>query len=239
MPTEMRPLLTTLGLLAALALASGCGGEDSDTATTAAEPPPAPSATEPTAATTAPEPAGSGEGGPEDQNGSGSGDQGGQELTAPPSGGLAEKAKPDTKGFEVPPGGDDSIQTFGSEPEETEEEEILAAMGTFLRALANKDYPAICEGISDANRAQLEKLMELKKETGGCPTFLEKLLVGPNSEARAAAEGTVHQVRVEGENAFILFTPREGKASYFVMKRDAEGWKSTSIAAGVPFDPLG
>jgi hypothetical protein len=112
-------------------------------------------------------------------------------------------------------------------------------MASFLRAMANDDYPALCAGLSEANRAQLEQLIKLKKGEFGndCPSMLEKLLVGPNSEARKAAEGTVYQVRVEGENAFILFTPLGGTASYFVMKHDPDGWKSTSLSAGTPFDP--
>jgi hypothetical protein len=111
-------------------------------------------------------------------------------------------------------------------------------MASFLRAMANDDYAAICAGISASNRAGLEQLTKLKKEAGtDCPSLLKTLLVGPNSEARKAAEGTVYQVRVEGENAFILFTPLGGTASYFVMKRDPDGWKSTSLGVGTPFDP--
>jgi len=111
-------------------------------------------------------------------------------------------------------------------------------MAAFLRAMASRDYAAICEGLSESNRGQLEQLAKLKKELGsGCPAILEKVLVGPTSEAKAAAEGTVYQVRVEGENAFVMFTPRGGTASYFVMKHDPDGWKSTSISPGVPFNP--
>ena len=156
-----------------------------------------------------------------------------------PSGpGLAEKAKPDTKGFKAPPGGDNSIQTFGGEAESSEEKEITTAMASFLRAMAARDYNAICDGLSEANIGQLEQLMKLKKEAGtDCPSVLKSLLVGPTEEAQKAAEGTVYQVRVEGENAFVMFTPVGGTASYFVMKHDPDGWKSTSLSSGTPFDP--
>ena len=233
----MRALLTALALLGIAAIAQGCGGGDS-------------SATETTAAageaTSAPGQGAGAKGGeapgakgPKGEAGSGQGSGGGESTAAGPHGpGLGEKAKPDVKGFKVPPGGDDSIQTFGEEAESSEEEEITAAMAAFLRALANRDYPAICEGLSESNRGQLEQLAKLKKELGtDCPSILEKLLVGPTDEPRKAAEGTVYQVRVEGENAFILFTPLGGTASYFVMKHDPDGWKSTSVGAGVPFNP--
>ena len=82
--------------------------------------------------------------------------------------------------------------------------------------------------------------MKLKKEVGtDCPTVLKSLLVGPTDEAQKAAEGTVYQVRVEGENAFILFTPLGGTASYFVMKHDPDGWKSTSLSSRDPVQPGG
>jgi hypothetical protein len=231
----MRAALTALALLGILALAAGCGGGDSDSATTATGAS-APAVEGGEGGTTT---AAEGSGGAKDGGGAGAGSAGQGGGAAPPSGsGLTEKAKPDVKGFKVPPGGDDSIQTFGEEAESSEEDEILAAMASFLRAMANDDYPAICAGLSEANRTQLEQLAKLKKELGSdCPSLLQKLLVGPNSEARKAAAGTVYQVRVEGENAFILFTPLGGTASYFVMKHDPDGWKSTSLGVGTPFNP--
>ncbi len=111
-------------------------------------------------------------------------------------------------------------------------------MASFLRAMADRDYAAICEGLSEANRGQLEQLAKLKKEIGtDCPSILKAILVGGSSEARKAAEGTVYQVRVEGDNAFVMFTPVGGSASYFVMKHDPDGWKSTTLSPGVPFNP--
>jgi hypothetical protein len=34
-----------------------------------------------------------------------------------------------------------------------------------------------------------------------------------------------------------MFTPVGGTASYFVMKHDPDGWKSTSLSSGTPFNP--
>jgi hypothetical protein len=233
----MRALLTALALLGIAAIAPGCGGGSSETtetgaaaeATTAGE----------TAATGTGSEAGAGQG-PNEAKGpaQGAGEGGSSSGGGPHGPGLAEKAKPDTKGFKAPPGGDNSIQTYGEEAESSEEEEITTAMASFLRALANRDYPAVCEGLSESNRGQLEQLAKLKKEIGSdCPSILKSLLVGPTSEAQKAAEGTVYQVRVEGDNAFVMFTPLGGTASYFVMKHDPDGWKSTTLSSGVPFNP--
>jgi hypothetical protein len=220
-----------------LAISQGCGGGDSTATETAAS--------GPAETTTAGQGTGSGaeaEGGSAKKNGNGNGNGGNDEGSSTGAGatgpGLTEKAHPDTKGFKPAPGGDNSIQTFGEEAETSEEEEITTAMASFLRAMAARDYPAICEGLSESNRGQLEQLAKLKKEIGSdCPSILKALLVGPTSEAKKAAEGTVYQVRVEGEDAFVMFTPLGGTASYFVMKHDPDGWKSTTLSSGVPFNP--
>jgi hypothetical protein len=236
----MQRLLTALALLGILAVAQGCGGGGSSTTETSA-------AEAPTAST------GQGAGGSSEAGaGNGQSTEGGAKAKSKGSGqgnaagngggphgpGLAEKAKPDTKGFKVPKGGDNSIQTYGEEAETSEEKEITTAMASFLRAMANRDYPAVCEGLSESNRGQIEQLAKIKKELGtSCPEILKAVLVGPTDEAQKAAEGTVYQVRVEGENAFVMFTPVGGTASYFVMKHDPDGWKSTSLSPGVPFNP--
>ena len=232
----MRRLLTALALVGILAIAQGCGGGDSTSTETAAS---APAETTASGQST-----GSGaeaEGGSADKGGNGNGNGGGEGSSSGGGAngpGLTEKAHSDTKGFKAPPGGDNSIQTFGAEAETSEEEEITTAMASFLRAMAARDYPAICEGLSESNRSQLEQLAKLKKEIGSdCPSILKALLVGPTSEAKKAAEGTVYQVRVEGEDAFVMFTPLGGTASYFVMKHDPDGWKSTTLSSGVPFNP--
>ena len=240
----MPRLATALALLGILAFAVfGCGG-GSDTTSSSTDGGSGSTTTttgQGSSTDTADKEGGSeSKGSKEDTNGKGgSGSQEGSGSAGGPTGpGLAEKAKPDTKGFKAPPGGDNSIQTFGGEAESSEEKEITTAMASFLRAMAARDYNAICEGLSEANIGQLEQLMKLKKEAGtDCPSVLKSLLVGPTDEAQKAAEGTVYQVRVEGENAFVMFTPVGGTASYFVMKHDPDGWKSTSLSSGTPFNP--
>ena len=239
----MPRLATALALLGILAFSVfGCGGGGSDTTSSGSDGGSSSATTteQGSSADTADKEGGSGsKGSKNEKNGGGSEEGGGGSSSEGPHGpGLAEKAKPDTKGFKAPPGGDNSIQTFGGEAESSEEKEITTAMASFLRAMAARDYNAICDGLSEANIGQLEQLMKLKKEAGtDCPSVLKSLLVGPTDEAQKAAEGTVYQVRVEGENAFVMFTPVGGTASYFVMKHDPDGWKSTSLSSGTPFNP--
>lgn len=232
---------TALALLSALLLgavfvAYGCGG-DSDT-TAGGE-------TTSTAAKNGAE--GTGSGGKQnnggkagDQNGPGGGGGGNQGG----GGGGAhqnfnrEPTQKEVEDFKAPPGGDNSIQTYGDVVEGGEEEEIVTTMRAFFRAIANLDYPAICNGLTASNRQSFEKLLKLKKEEGTCETLLESLLQKAAApEARRAANGVVYQVRSEDDNAFVLFTPEDGTASYFVMKKEGDAWKATGLSTGTPFDP--
>jgi hypothetical protein len=213
-------------------LAAGCGGSgDSTTDTTAG------SETSGTAF--------------EGQNGGGSGsgatkttanrssqsDNGSSQSESEGSGGGGN-AKIDPAEFKAPKGGDNSIQTFGDEAEGDEKDVVVNAMRSFLRALAASEYQKVCDGLTSANLKQLEIYLKLKKEQGDCADVLSKILIGGTDEAKRAANGAVYQVRIEGENAFVLFTPEGGTASYFVMKQENGEWKSTTVSTGTPFDPL-
>jgi hypothetical protein len=223
----MQKTLIAVALAACLAFfAVACGGGDSSDTTNSIADTPEPKATQ-GVETTKSKPESKSQ---KDRQGSGS-SQGGSE----PSGSKSEAAE-----FKAPPGGDDSIQTYGSTLEGDEKEAIVTAMRSFFRALAATDYPTICAGLTNANREQLKLfLKQLKKQQGGCEDVLAKLQISRAApEAQKAARGAIYQVRVEDDTAFVLFTPAGGSASYFVMQKEDGDWKSTSLASGVPFDPL-
>jgi hypothetical protein len=139
--------------------------------------------------------------------------------------------------FKAPPGGDDSIQTFGEEAEGDEKDEVVAAMRSFFRALASGDADRVCAGLSSGNLKQFELFLKAQKKEGDCTTVISGFLGRQKGEAERAGNGQVYQVRVEGENAFVMFIPEGGSPSYFVMKREDDEWKSTSVSTGTPFDP--
>jgi hypothetical protein len=57
-------------------------------------------------------------------------------------------------------------------------------------------------------------------------------------EVTRAARGVIYQVRVDGETAFILFTPRgSGDPSFFVMKYEDRYWKATGVSPGSRLNP--
>jgi hypothetical protein len=138
----------------------------------------------------------------------------------------------ETEAFRAPAGGDSSVQTFGSAVSSSERTEVVVAMRSFLRSVAATDYPEICAGLTAAAIREVENL------SGGsrsCPAVLEAIMAprrvsGP--EAMAAVRGRVYQVRMEDGVAFVLFTPRGGRPSFFVMKREEGKWRATGVAPG-------
>jgi hypothetical protein len=229
---QMKGVIAVLALVACLAFAlAGCGSDDSNSTDQAA--------TTGGTETVAGGPVSGGAsgdsngGGGEDQtgsqgNGSDSGDNAGQPRLSEEK--LAEE-------FKAPPGGDDSIQTFGEEAEGEEEDEVVAAMRSFFRALASGDADRVCAGLSSGNVKQFELFLKAQNKEGDCTTVLSKFLGRQKGEAERAVNGQVYQVRVEDENAFVMFIPEGGSPSYFVMKREGDEWKSTSVSTGTPFDP--
>ena len=141
------------------------------------------------------------------------------------------------KEFEPKPNADNSIQEFGDEQEGEERSEVIDAMFAFFRAMANSDHKAICNGLTSSNVEQLETFLKLKDKQGTCETVLEEVLRAQTPEAKRAANGTVYEVREEDGNAFVLFVPQGGVASYFVMKDENGAWKATSVTTGTPLDP--
>jgi hypothetical protein len=225
---------TAFALVACLALAiGGCGGSGDSTTDTSG-------GTETSGSATAQQGGGSGSGAtkPGADNGSQSGGGSSQTAADNGSGGGGGNARIDPAEFKAPKGGDNSIQTFGEEVEGDEKDAVVSAMRSFLHALAASEYQKVCDGLTSANIKQLELYLKLKKEQGDCPAVLSKILIGGTDEARRAANGAIYQVRIEGENAFVLFTPEGGTASYFVMKNEDGAWKSTTVSTGTPFDPL-
>jgi hypothetical protein len=169
---------------------------------------------------------------------------GGSGSTTSSEGSATSSAGPPTAQAEAPStgngaeGGDNSIQTYGAAADGAEKAMIANTAFSFFRALADRDYTKVCAGLASANRKALKAFPKLKhKQGGGCATVLSTLLGTMGPEARKAANGTLTAVRVKGDTAYDLFSPRGGVASYFVLKREGGAWKAISLAPGMPLNP--
>ncbi len=229
-------LFSWFALLAAVALvavAAGCGGGGSTTSSSTQASTPA--------TTTAPEQGPEGEGskpsGGGGEEGSGSGGGGSEGGSAGDSAKTAQLKQQISKEETEP--GDHSIQEFGSEASEEEEEAVVSAMHTFIVALASQNYAGVCSGLAKSNREQLEKYIQATKGTKtGCAAVLKKLVVPAGAaEAKKSLNPTIGRVRIGEGSAFVLFKPAGGKLNYFVLKEEDGEWKSVSLSAGTPFAP--
>ncbi len=228
----MKLPFAALALIVSFAVLAGCGDDD-DSATTTTDGSPAATA----------EPTGQDGAAPDGdrKNAAQAGGRGGGDAAGGNGGGSGEtdeeRLARAEREFRPEKGGDNSIQEFGEEQDGEEKSEVEDAMFAFFRAMASGDHKAICDGLTRANVEQLETVLNLKDKQGSCETVLEEILNAQTSEAKKALNGTVYQVREEDGNAFVLFVPEGGVASYFVMKSEDGTWKATSVTTGTPLKP--
>lgn len=133
------------------------------------------------------------------------------------------------------PGGDNSVQEYGSEVEGTEFEQAAEALHGFHDARAQRAWRAACSYLSDRAVASLEEVAALVERSAGasCADGLElstkptalKLL---RSEARQINVGSL---RAEGERGFLLYRGTEGAIFAISTEREDGEWKLGSISA--------
>ena len=105
-------------------------------------------------------------------------------------------------------GGDNSIQEFGEESDESELEEAAEAVHGFLVARASGDWEGACDALSKAMTEQLAQLAKSSTSLGGkgCAAFLQaftsKLSASEWQEATTVDAGSLRQ---EGEQAFLIY----------------------------------
>jgi hypothetical protein len=135
--------------------------------------------------------------------------------------------------------GDSSIQRYGGAAEGSEKAAVIAGAHGFLAAMASADYAGMCAHLAAGNRRELEAFGEgQSSSSAGCAAALKTLLSpGVAKEARAAAAAPITSVRIKGDTAFAIFTPKGGPASFLVVKREGDSWKSISVTPGTPLEP--
>lgn len=226
---------TLVAVLTALLLAAGplaCGGDDDASSTTAAQTPTAKAA-----------------GGEESRGGDAKADDGtkaagssGDDAGSSGDGGsdFVPKRHEDSAGgseqYRVK-GGDNSVQEFGAEAESSEFEAAAQALHNFLDARAAGDWDAACEYMSEATVASFERLAARGEQGGGasCGETLEGL-INPNAKQalnEEAENADVGSLRVEGEQAFVIYTGIDGTVMAMPMANEGGEWKVAGLA-GTP-----
>lgn len=214
--------LLALAVMALLTLAlSACGDDDSGTtgATTAQE-------------STATTPSGDSSGDDKGSADKGEDKGGGEDSGDDDSGSGGGSSDEGSASFRVP-GGDNSIQNFGEEPDESELEAAETVLNDFLEARAKRNWAGMCANLAEAAVAPLEELAARSSQlkSSGCAAILKSLLSrGPASAGANTMTEGLASLRVDGEQAFALYHGSDG-ADYFVpMAEEGGEWKVGALA---------
>jgi hypothetical protein len=128
--------------------------------------------------------------------------------------------------------GEQSVESFGAEAEAADRDEIVTAEQAYLEALASEDYAAACGLLGRQAQASIEQLAGPK--ASGCQEILPKLLAASAATtARVQANGEITKVRVEGDQAFVIFRAPGAKLYVFTMAREGNKWKATATSASI------
>lgn len=225
-------LATALTAVLAIWLLASCGGSDSTTG----------------GSTSTPGAAGGGErstgqgGAKASPGGEGKGGGGGGSAKSKPSGGQSPVATPlEVSGGGSAPfrtkGGDNSIQNFGEESDESELREAAEALHGFYVARAEEDWGRACSYLSKEMASQLTQLASRLKEPGkGCGDALHALTRPlPASVRRETTVVDARSLRHEGEQAFLIYYGAEKTPEAMPMKPEGGAWKVGGLAP-IPLD---
>lgn len=222
----------TIALAAALvvALAAVACGDDSDSSTTA----PAGGGERPAERAAAGGPPGGGSAGEGEPDSGAASPQ--EETSGAGEPAVASEDSPVGAERFVTPGGDNSVQEFGAEADESEFEAAAAALHAFLDARAEGDWETTCAYLSANVRDAVERFAaEAGRLRGkGCPELLAGVSGPATEDAREeAAIADVGAMRVEGDRAYLLYRGA-AKTDYAIpMAREGDEWRVDAMG-GVP-----
>lgn len=224
----LRHLLAAALILLALGL-GGCGSDSGATTGSGSSAPAAPSA--PAEAKAHPPHERGGSQGPDRQA---AGGEGGKGAAANPEPAFTPQPHTDSGGgakqFEVK-GGDNSIQTYGGEPSDSELAAAATALHNFLDARAARAWAAACEYLAPAISRELARQLGGGGKGSSCATVLAGLSAGvPDFALREAAIADVGALRAEGDRGFLLFRGAEGTDYFIPMVREDGRWRVAAIA---------
>lgn len=134
-------------------------------------------------------------------------------------------------------GGDNSIQEFGEEADESEFEEAATALHNFLDARAEGNWAAVCEYMSSSQIKSFEQLAQRidDGEALSCAETLERM-TNPAAQqelTEEAKQADVRSLRYEGERGFIIYTGLDETVIAIAMENENGRWKVAGLA-GVP-----
>jgi hypothetical protein len=130
-------------------------------------------------------------------------------------------------------GGDNSIQEFGAESDESELREAAEAVHGFYVSRAAEEWDKACSYLSKSNIEQLEQLANRAAKSKGadCATVLKAFTRPlPASIEREITTVDAGSLRREGEQGFLIYYGA-GHVKYAMPLREEGGaWKVTALS---------
>jgi hypothetical protein len=130
-------------------------------------------------------------------------------------------------------GGDNSIQEFGEESDESELQAAAEAVHSFFVARATGDWKGACDDLSKAMTEQLEQLAasSTELEDRGCASFLASFTGKlPASEWRKITTVDAGSLRTEDEQAFLIYYGPEKAVYAMPLKEEGGEWKIGALS---------
>lgn len=162
------------------------------------------------------------------QESGGSGGEGGRDIAVAPlrvSGGGSGQFRSR--------GGDNSIQEFGEEGDESELQEAAEVVHGFLVAQAREEWSKACSYLAKSNIEQLEQLGSQSPQlrNAGCAPILAALTQPlPATAERRITTVDAGSLRREGEQGFLIYFGDE-RGKYSMPLREEDGtWKVGALS---------
>ncbi len=237
--------LVALGICAVLVLAGCGGGSESDSSESASS---AAGTTEATTATQPPQQSAgkqkqgkegeekespSVKGGDED---SGSSPESASTVRVPPiSSAPTEGSEAPAPGVETVKGGDNSVQTYGTEASEDARTEAAIALQAYLNERLQGDWQAVCSAFASRPMAELDKFIKQIESQGkdvDCASAMAILDKG-TAQSQLRQEAQITEVlsfrgdgHVPGDPSYLIFIGPPGQTLYSMpMYFEGGAWK--------------
>jgi hypothetical protein len=136
-------------------------------------------------------------------------------------------------GVPAPKGGDNSIQTYGVESGSEDRVQAASAAKAYLDARAAGRWAEACTDLSGSTRMQLEGLTKQAQGSSvkGCADAMQAFTAQvPKAALLTAAKIHVISMRVQGDQAFLIYRDGENTPSALPMSREGGEWKVAAIA---------
>jgi hypothetical protein len=128
-------------------------------------------------------------------------------------------------------GGDNSIQEYGEESDESELQEVAEIVHGFYVARALGEWSEACSYLSARLREQFEQLAS-KSDVKGCAPFLEAFTTDlPASVWREITEVDAGSLRHDGDQAFLIYRGAKDVVYAMPLHQEDGEWKVGALSA--------